>query len=67
MNIKKRKLALTRVLTEQERRDKWQQCQTQYSAVQYSAVHGAGCVGRLSKYSICVAFKEHQSRGSCSS
>jgi hypothetical protein len=47
--LKKHKLAVTRVLTEQERRGKWQQCQTEYSAVQYSAVHGAGCVGRLSK------------------
>jgi hypothetical protein len=43
-NIKRYKKAITRFLTVQGSRYKWQQCQTQYSAV-----HGAGFVGRLSK------------------
>ena len=39
IDIKKQKKAVPTVLTVQERRDKQQQCQTQYSAV-----HDAGCV-----------------------
>jgi len=53
--IKKYEKAVTSVPTDQERRDKLQQCQTQYSAV-----HGADCVGRLSKCQSCVAFVGHQ-------